>query len=87
LQKAWCLISEDETIAVIASTEKDAFYNNIRLAIAEHYCCDVLEVSILMDDESYQKEVFSQTFEVEFLDEDGDASVRTFEISETAIYF
>ena len=85
--KPFLLISEDETIAVIASTEKDAFYKNVRLAIAEHYCCDGLDVSILMDDTSYEKEVSSQTFEVEFIDEDAEKFVRQFEISETAIYF
>lgn len=63
--KAFFLESEVAIIAVINLTDKDDFYRNVRLAIAEHYLCEYDEIRILMSDEQYSKEICSQTLEIE----------------------
>jgi hypothetical protein len=83
--KAFILKSEEETIAVIKLTDKDQFYRNVRLAIAEHYICEHDEVSIVMNEEEYSKEIYSQTLEIESV-EQGEDCIRDYTITETCVY-
>ena len=75
--KAFILESEEETIAVIKLTDKDEFYGNVRLAIAEHYVCEHDEVSIIMSDEV--SIVMSSV-------EQGDDCIRNYTLTETCVY-
>ena len=83
--KAFILESEEETIAVIKLTDKDEFYRNVRLAIAEHYVCDHNEVSIVMNEEQYNKEIYSQKLEIESVEQDED-NIRDYTLTETCVY-
>ena len=83
--KAFILESEEEVIAVIKLIDKDEFYRNVRLAIAEHYTCEHDYVSIVMSHEQYAKEIYSQSFEAEST-EDGEECIRTYTLTETCIY-
>ncbi len=83
--KAFILESEEETIAVIKLTDKDEFYRNVRLAIAEHYICEHNEVSIVMSEEQYKKEIYSQKLEIESV-EQGDDCIRDYTLTETCVY-
>lgn len=76
--KAYILKSDTETIAVVRKTELHKFYVNIRTAIADHYICEVGEVS--MNDI-----VEFVSFTADF-DENGEESVRDFYLEETVIY-
>jgi hypothetical protein len=85
--KAFILKSceEGETIAVINLTEKGEFYRNVRLAIANHYICEHDEVSIVMNEEEYSKEITSQTLEIESV-EQGEDCIRDYTLTETCVY-
>ena len=83
--KAFILKSEEETIAVIKLTDKDKFYRNVRLAIAEHYICEHDEVSIVMNEEVYKNGVKSQALEIES-GELGGGSIRNYTLTETCVY-
>ena len=83
--KAFILKSEEETIAVIKLTDKDEFYRNVRLAISEHYICEHDEVSIVMNEEEYRKEIYSQTLEIESVEE-GEDCIRVYTLTETCVY-
>lgn len=83
--KAFILESEEETIAVIKLTDKDEFYRNVRLAISEHYICDHNEVSIVMSEEQYKKEIYSQKLEIESVFQ-GDDCIRDYTLTETCVY-
>ena len=81
------LKNEDEgTIAVIGggvtptSEELDDFYVRVRTAIAEHFCCEVNDVSM----NSIEKD-WKWTFDADTI-EDGEDCIRNFELIQTAIY-
>ena len=82
--KAFILESEEETIAVIKLTDKDEFYRTVRLAIAEHYICEHNEVSIVMNEEQYNKGL-KLNLEIESV-EQGDDCIRNYTLSETCVY-
>tara|TARA_R110000796_G_scaffold243260_1_gene365739 strand:- start:410 stop:664 length:255 start_codon:yes stop_codon:yes gene_type:complete len=83
--KAFILESEEEIIAVIKLTDKDEFYKNVRLAIAEHYICEHDEVSIVMNEEVYSKEIYSQTLEIESV-EQGEVLCTYYTLTEACVY-
>jgi|TARA_R110001592_G_scaffold343723_1_gene634535 hypothetical protein len=83
--KAFILESKKETIAVIKLTDKDEFYRTVRLAIAEHYICEHNEVSIVMNEEQYNQEIYLQTLEIESV-EQGNDCIRNYTLTETCVY-
>jgi hypothetical protein len=83
--KVFILKSEDETIAIITLTDKDTFYRNVRLAISEHFICNVMDVVINISTEDYNKELYSQDLDIDII-EDGETYCRVFSLEEVCIY-
>ena len=78
--------SDEGDIAVIAGKvtptedELNEFWVRVRLAIAEHFCCDPQDVSINDIENNWRWTFGADTME------DNEECIRSFELIQTAIY-
>ena len=77
--------TESEMIAIVRFHERDEFYQTIRLAISEHFICDVNDVSLNIKVSDYFDNDIILAFEVETI-ENGEIQVRDFILKQITIY-